>query len=124
MFAACQDGAPVGALWLPPTGDQGLALTLAIQGLAPGWLAVSVARQIGMENDELEVIQSGSVFEAGEAITEPMRDIVMRHLPKARIMRLDGPPVVGAVILGMEQAGFDGYTVRDEMVRTAKELVK
>ena len=89
-----------------------------------GWLAVSVARQIGMENDELEVIQSGSVFEAGEAITEPMRDIVMQHLPKARLMRLDGPPVVGAVILGMEQAGFDGYAVRDEMVRTAKELVK
>lgn len=89
-----------------------------------GWLAVSVARQIGMQNDELEIIQSGSVFEAGEAITEPMRAIVMQHLPKARLIRLDGPPVVGAVILGMEQAGFDGYAVRDEMVRTAKELVK
>ena len=89
-----------------------------------GWLAVSVARQIGMEQDELEVIQSGSVFEAGEAITEPMRAIVMQHLPRARLMRLDGPPVVGAVILGMEQAGFDGYAIRDEMVRTARELVK
>ena len=27
-----------------------------------GWLAVSVARQIGMENDDVEIIQSGSVF--------------------------------------------------------------
>ena len=36
----------------------------------------------------------------------------------------EGPPVVGAVILGMEQAGFDGYAVRDAMVRSAKEMMK
>jgi hypothetical protein len=53
-----------------------------------------------------------------------MREIVMRHLPKAKIIRLDGPPVVGAVLLGMEQASFDGYTVRNTMIRTAKEIVR
>lgn len=89
-----------------------------------GWLAVSVARQIEMDNDEVEIIQSGSVFEAGEIISDPMRSIVMAHCPKAKLIRLDGPPVVGAVILGMEQAGFDGYTIRDQMVRSAKEIVK
>jgi N-acetylglucosamine kinase-like BadF-type ATPase len=89
-----------------------------------GWLAVSVARQIGMENDEVEVIQSGSVFEAGEIITEPMKEVVLKHCPQAKLIRLVGPPVVGAVILGMEQVGFNGYAVRDEMIRTAKEIVK
>ncbi len=89
-----------------------------------GWLAVSVARQIEMENDEVEVIQSGSVFEAGELITNPMRDLVLQHCPKAKLIRLDGPPVVGAVILGMEQVNFDGYAIRNHMVRTAKEIVK
>ena len=89
-----------------------------------GWLAVAVARQIEMENEEVEVIQSGSVFEAGEIITNPMRDIVMKYLPKAKLMRLDGPPAVGAVILGMEQIDFDGYAVRDNMICTAKEIVK
>jgi len=88
-----------------------------------GWLAVSVARQIEMENDEVEVIQSGSVFDAGEMITEPMKELVLNHCPRAKLIRLDGPPVVGAVILGMEQAGFDGYAVRDEMVKTAKKLI-
>ena len=53
-----------------------------------------------------------------------MRDIILKHCPKARIIRLDGPPVVGAVILGMEQVHFDGYAVRDNMVRVAKEIVK
>ncbi|NJC94877.1 MAG: hypothetical protein FIB03_00840 [Anaerolineae bacterium] len=89
-----------------------------------GWLAVAVARQIEMEHEAVEVIQSGSIFEAGELITEPMRELVLRHCPRAKLMRLDGPPVVGAVILGMEQIGFDGYLVRDHMVRTAKELVQ
>jgi hypothetical protein len=53
-----------------------------------------------------------------------MEKIVLKYCPRAKLMRLDGPPVVGAVILGMEQANFDGYAVRDIIVRTAKEVVK
>ena len=88
-----------------------------------GWLGVAVARQIEMENEEVDIIQSGSVFEAGELITKPMREVVLQHCPKARLIRLDGPPVVGAVILGMEQAGFDGYEIRPNITRTAKEFM-
>ena len=105
-------------------GDAAACEILRWAGEELGWLAVSVARQIEMENDEVEIIQSGSVFETGEIITNPMRNIVMKHLPRAKLIRLDGPPVVGAVILGMEQAGFDGYAVRENMIHTAKETVK
>jgi len=105
-------------------GDSAAREVLQWAGAELGWLAVSVARQIEMENDEVEIIQSGSIFEAGELIMDPMRDIVLKHCPKAKLIRLDGPPVVGAVILGMEQVRFDGYAVRDNIVRTAKEIVK
>ena len=105
-------------------GDDAACEILRWSGEELGWLAVSVARQIEMENDEVEIIQSGSVFDAGEIITNPMREIVMKHLPKAKLIRLDGPPVVGAVILGMEQAHFDGYAVRENIISTAKEIVK
>lgn len=105
-------------------GDSAARDILHWSGQELGWLAVSVARQIEMEKDEVEIIQSGSVFEAGEIITDPMRDVVMKHLPKAKIIRLDGPPVVGAVILGMEQVHFDGYAVRKKMIQTAKEIIK
>jgi N-acetylglucosamine kinase-like BadF-type ATPase len=105
-------------------GDIAACEVIQWAGEELGWLAVSVARQIEMENDEVEIIQSGSVFEAGELIMNPMRDLVLKHCPKAKLIRLDGPPVVGAVILGMEQANFDGYAVRDNIVRTAKEIVK
>ncbi len=105
-------------------GDDAACEILRWSGEELGWLAVSVARQIEMENDEIEIIQSGSVFDAGEIITNPMCEIVMKHLPKAKLIRLDGPPVVGAVILGMEQVHFDGYAVRENIIRTAKEIVK
>jgi N-acetylglucosamine kinase-like BadF-type ATPase len=105
-------------------GDSAAREIIQWAGEELGWLAVSVARQIEMENNEVEIIQSGSVFNAAEMITDPMRAIVLKYCPRAKLIRLDGPPVVGAVILGMEQVNFDGYAVRDNMVRTAKELVK
>jgi hypothetical protein len=77
-----------------------------------------------MEDDEVEIVQSGSVFEAGDIITKPMRDLILNHCPRAKLIRLDGPPVVGPVILGMEQAEYDGYVIREKIVRTAKELVR
>jgi N-acetylglucosamine kinase-like BadF-type ATPase len=104
-------------------GDPAARAVIRWAGEELGWLAISVARQIGMDQDDVEIIQSGSVFDAGEIITNPMREVVLKDCPRAKLIRLDGPPVVGAVILGMEQAGFDGYSIRDAMVRTAKKIV-
>ncbi len=89
-----------------------------------GWLAVSVARQIGMESEEVEIVQSGSIFEAGDIIANPMRDIVLTYCPNAKIIHLDCPPVVGAVLLGMEQVSFNGYAVRALLIQSANEIVK
>ena len=105
-------------------GDAAAQAVIRWAGEELGWLAVSVARQIEMEKEAVEIIQSGSVFEAGKAITQPMAEIVLGHCPRAKLMRLDGPPVVGAVLLGMEQANFDGYGVRDRMTRTAKAVAR
>lgn len=105
-------------------GDTAARDVVCWAGEELGWLAVAAARQIEMENDKVEIIQSGTVFEAGELITNPMRELVLQHCPHAKLIRLDGPPVVGAVILGMEQVSFNGYAIRDNMVRTAKEIVK
>ena len=105
-------------------GDSAACEVMKWAGEELGWLAVSVARQIEMQDDDVEIIQSGSVFQAGDLITKPMRELVLRHCPKARLIRLDGPPVVGAVILGMEQVYFDGYAVRGTIVQTAKEIVE
>ena len=106
------------------TGDPAALEVVRWSGEELGWLAISVARQIGMENEEVEIVQSGSVFEAGDIITEPMRKCVLEHCPSAKLLRLDGPPVVGPVILGMEQAGFDGYAVRSTILHTAEKITR
>jgi N-acetylglucosamine kinase-like BadF-type ATPase len=105
-------------------GDHAALEVIRWSGEELGWLAVSVARQIEMENDEVQIVQSGSVFEAGELIVEPMRNIIMKHLPKAKMVRLDGPPVVGPLMLGMQMAGLDPYPMRKKLIESAKEFVK
>lgn len=105
-------------------GDQAALEVIRWSGEELGWLAISVARQIEMENDEIEIVQSGSIFEAGELITLPMQTIVMKHLPKAKLIRLDGPPVVGPLMLGMQMAGIDPYPMRQRLIASAKELVR
>lgn len=103
-------------------GDAAARDVLHWAGEELGWLAVAVARQLDMEHMEVEIIQSGSIFRAGDLITTPMHELVLKHCPKAKLIPLEGPPVVGAVILGMEQTNFDGYAVRGNIIRTAKEL--
>ena len=105
-------------------GDHAALEVIRWSGEELGWLAIAVARQIEMENDEIEIVQSGSVFEAGELIQEPMRNIIMQCLPKAKMIRLEGPPVVGPLMLGMQMAGIDPYPMREKLIATAKELVK
>lgn len=105
-------------------GDQAACEIMQWAGQELGWLAIAVARQIEMENEEVEIVQSGSVFEAGDLIMQPMHDIVRKHLPKARLIRLDGPPVVGPLMLGMQMAGTDPYPIRQNLIDTAKQLVK
>ena len=105
-------------------GDHAAQEVIRWSGEELGWIAISLARQIDMENEEVEVVLSGSVFNAGEIIIRPMREIVKKHLPRAKMIRLDGPPVVGPLMLGMQMAGIDPYPMREKIIATAKVLVK
>lgn len=105
-------------------GDPAALEVIRWSGEELGWLAISVARQIEMENEELEIVQSGSVFNAGDILLKPMHNIIRQHIPKAKMIRLDGPPVVGPLMLGMQMAGLDPYPLRNKLIESAKELVK
>jgi N-acetylglucosamine kinase-like BadF-type ATPase len=100
-------------------GDAAALEVMLWAGEELGWLAVSVARQVEMENDEVEIVQSGSIFEAGDLICRPMRNLVLKHLPKAKMIRLEGPPVVGPLMLGMQEGGIDPYLLRKILIDTA-----
>jgi hypothetical protein len=42
------------------------------------------------------------MFEGGARLIEPMRETIHKLASKARLVRLRLPPVIGAVMLGME----------------------
>jgi len=78
-----------------------------------GKLANGVIRQLGFQKLEFEAVLVGSMYDGNPLLIETMRDTIHSIAPGAKLVRLVVPPVVGAVLLGMEQAGFSA----DERVR-------
>jgi hypothetical protein len=65
----------------------------------------AVIRQLEFENLYFDVVMTGSMFEGGEMLISPMRETIQKLAPNARLVRLNAPPVLGAVMLGMESGG-------------------
>ncbi len=89
-----------------------------------GHSAVAVIRQLKIEQQEFEVVLVGSIYEMGEMIIEPMRLVIIREAPKARLARLSSPPVVGGVLLAMEQVGINPSPIREQLIQSTRDLFK
>jgi len=99
-------------------GDAVAADIVRWAGEELGWLAVAVIRQLDLQDEAVEVVQSGSIFDGGPRLSEAMSAVVLRHAPRARLVRLRTLPVVGAVLLGLSAAGQDAYAIRDAIIGT------
>lgn len=75
-------------------------------GCELGEMANAVIRQLGFEDLAFDVVMTGSMFEGGPMLIEPMRETIHKLAPNARLVRLTVPPVLGAVLLGMEAGGM------------------
>ena len=87
-------------------GDQVARDLIHWAGTELGELANAVIRQLEFENLAFDVVMTGSMFEGGPMLIEPMRETIHKLAPKARLVRLSVPPVIGAVMLGMEAGGL------------------
>lgn len=76
-------------------------------GCELGEMANAVIRQLEFESLAFDVVMTGSMFEGGEMLIAPMRETIHKVAPKARFVRLMAPPVLGAVMLGMEASEFE-----------------
>lgn len=85
-----------------------------------GSLAIGVVRQIGLESSEFDVVLVGSLYDGDPMLAETMRRTVHAVAPGARFVRLTAPPVVGGVLLGMEQVGVDGRAVRERLIESTR----
>ena len=68
-----------------------------------GEMANSVIRQLNFENLTFEVVLTGSMFKNGRLLIDPMQATIQQTAPNARLVRLNVPPVLGSVLIGMEQ---------------------
>ena len=68
-----------------------------------GEMANSIIRQLHFEKLKFDIVLSGSMFDGGNFLIDPMRATIQNIAPNARLVRLSVPPVLGAVLIGMEQ---------------------
>jgi N-acetylglucosamine kinase-like BadF-type ATPase len=87
-------------------GDQIARDLIRWAGTELGEMANAVVRQLEFENLAFDVVMTGSMFDGGTMLIEPMQRKIHQLAPKARFVRLTVPPVIGAVILGMEANGM------------------
>jgi N-acetylglucosamine kinase-like BadF-type ATPase len=109
------------------TALQGDPVALSIiqwAGSELGWTALAVIRQLCIEQQEFEVVLVGSLYEMGEMLIAPMRAVITSEAPQARLVKLSSPPVVGGVLLAMEQVGLDPAPVREPLIASTRSLIR
>lgn len=105
-------------------GDAVAVAAIRWAGLELADMVNGVSRQLNFTDQAFEVILIGSTFKGGALLLDPFKDIVHTVNPKASFLRLEAPPVVGGVLLGMEQAGVNGYPVRSRLITAAEEIIR
>ena len=105
-------------------GDEVARGVIAWAGEQLADLAIGVIHQLNFEVREFEFILIGSLYEGGPLILDPMKNAIWQVAPRAKFVRLNAPPVVGGVLLGMEMGEGNGYAVRERLVETTRKIVK
>jgi hypothetical protein len=86
-------------------------------------LAIGIIRQLELENDQFEVVLSASFFNGSPLTAQWMGEAVRKAAPGAKLVRLEAPPVAGAVLLGMEQVLNPSHDVREHARATSAVLL-
>jgi N-acetylglucosamine kinase-like BadF-type ATPase len=104
-------------------GDPEAIKVLQWAGRELGDMACGVIRQLDLQYDRFDIVLIGSIFKGHPSIGDTLMESVNQIAPGARMVHLAVPPVVGAVLLGMEQKGFDGYACRDVLIHSTDRLI-
>jgi N-acetylglucosamine kinase-like BadF-type ATPase len=104
-------------------GDEAAQGILRWAGRELGEMANCVIRQISLEDTELDIVLIGSIFNSGELLIDSLRQTIHKTAPGANLVKLQSPPVVGGVLLGMQTAGFHSPAVRATLIGSTLDLL-
>lgn len=111
VFAAAGSGDAVARGILDRTADEAAAL------------AVSMLRALRLVRTEVDVVLSGGIFRADDPIFhDRIRVAVTAIARRARVVRSDAPPVVGAALLGLDQLWDTGRPAVEARIRAGLTL--
>lgn len=105
------------------TGDPQAVEVMHWAGSELGGMAVGVTRQLGLQNETFDVVLIGSIFDGHPVIQESLGETIRQAAPGARLVRLNVPPVVGGVLLGMEAGGKDFHSKRQRLIESTDKLL-
>jgi N-acetylglucosamine kinase-like BadF-type ATPase len=72
-----------------------------------GFAAAAITR-LGVQDEVVEVVLGGGVFDTGDQVFHArVADGVRKVAPKACLVRLTAPPVLGAALIGLDALGAD-----------------
>ncbi|GAB4478934.1 MAG: N-acetylglucosamine kinase [Anaerolineae bacterium] len=103
-------------------GDEVARELIAWSGRELGSLAVGVIRQLGLQDEAFEVVLVGSMHDGGPLLHDPMKAVIGAEAPGARYVRLTAPPVVGGVVLAMQQMGLETTGRRQALLESARGM--
>jgi N-acetylglucosamine kinase-like BadF-type ATPase len=104
-------------------GDPQAVEVMRWAGRELGGMAIGVINQLNLQNEKFDVVLIGSIFDGHPAIQENVGKTVHQVAAEARLVRLNVPPVVGGVLLGMEAAGVDFHSKRQRLIETTDRLL-
>lgn len=89
-------------------GDQVAQELLVRVGTEVGVTANAIIQRLGLENTDVEVVLGGSIFKGkGPLLIDTVTQVVHRVAPQATIVLPEFEPVVGAVLLALENLGVE-----------------
>ena len=94
VFAAAHDGDPAAGALIDRLADEVAGFALA------------ALKRLDMLDDDVDVVLGGGLLRAGSAQLDDRIDATIHAAaPRARIVRTTQPPVVGAAVLALDEAG-------------------
>ncbi len=104
-------------------GDPQAGEVMRWAGRELGEMAVGVINQLEIQKEQFEVVLIGSLHGGSPILDQTLRETVLGAAPDAQFVRLEVPPVVGGVLLAMEQVGLNGYAMRDKLIATTNQVI-
>jgi N-acetylglucosamine kinase-like BadF-type ATPase len=119
-YALTSESAPL-IFRIAAEGDEVALDTVRWVGRELGSLTVGVIRQLEFEALAFDIVQIGSLWNGSPLLGATALSVVHAVAPQARLVRLAAPPVVGSVLLAMEQAGLDFRPLRAGLIETTTQ---